>query len=104
MNFGFSPEHLEKIRGLFRNYPQIEQVVLFGSRAKGTHRAGSDIDLALKGRQLDSKLLAKLALDYEALYLPWKLDVILYDMIENPDLRDHVDRVGVPFWNFTNTV
>ena len=104
MNFGFSPEHLEKIRGLFRNYPQIEQVVLFGSRAKGTHRAGSDIDLALKGRKLDSKLLAKLALDYEALYLPWKLDVILYDMIENPDLRDHVDRVGVPFWNFTNTV
>lgn len=101
MTFGFSPEQLEKIRNIFCNYRQIEQVILFGSRAKGTQREGSDIDLALKGRALDSRLLAHIALDYEALYLPWKLDVILYDTIENPDLKDHVDRVGVPFWNFT---
>jgi len=96
MNVGIAPEHLEKIRRIFRSYPQIEQVILFGSRAKGTHREGSDVDLALKGKALDSRLLTRIALDYDALYLPWKLDVILYDTIENPDLKDHVDRVGVP--------
>ena len=95
MNCGIAPEHLEKIRAIFRKYSQIDEVILFGSRAKGTHREGSDIDLALKGRELDSRLLAQIALDYEALYLPWKLDVILYDTIENSDLKEHVDRVGV---------
>lgn len=92
---GIAPEHLEKIRNIFRRYPNIEQVILFGSRAKGTHREGSDIDVALKGDHLDSRLLTQIGLDYDALYLPWKLDVILYDTIENPDLKDHVDRIGV---------
>jgi len=96
MNFGIASEHLEKIRKVFCKYPQVKQVILFGSRAKGTHREGSDIDLALKGRGLDSRLLTQIALDYDKLYLPWKLDVIIYDTIENPELKDHVDRVGVP--------
>ncbi|MBI4126889.1 MAG: nucleotidyltransferase domain-containing protein [Deltaproteobacteria bacterium] len=92
---GIAPEHLEKIRSIFRKYPNIQQVILFGSRAKGTQREGSDIDLALKGKKLDSRLLTQIELDYDAFYLPWKLDVILYDTIENADLKDHVDRVGV---------
>lgn len=95
MNTGIAPEHLKKIRAIFSQYPNIEKVVLFGSRAKGTYREGSDIDLALKGKNIDSRLLTQIGLDYDALYLPWKLDVIIYDTIENSDLKDHVDRVGV---------
>ena len=69
-------------------------IVLFGSRAKGNAREGSDIDIALKGTDLDSRLLTQISMDYDTLNFPWKLDVIIYDQIENPDLKDHIDRVG----------
>lgn len=95
MNIGIEPEHLKKILGVFRTHPQIKDVLLFGSRANGNYREGSDIDLALKGNKLASQLLTQISMDYDALYLPWKLDVIIYDQIENAELKDHVDRVGV---------
>lgn len=97
MSISLASKHLEKIQKIFRKYPQIQEVILFGSRAKGTSREGSDIDLALKGKNIDSRLLTQIGLDYDALYLPWKLDVIAYDTIESPELKDHIDRVGIPF-------
>lgn len=95
MKTGIAPEHFRKILDVFRRYPQVTQVILFGSRAKGNYREGSDIDLALKGKDLDSRLLTRIGIDYETLDLPWKLDAIVYDQIENPDLKDHIDRVGI---------
>lgn len=95
MKTGLPPDQLEKILKIFTKYPQITKVILFGSRAKGNYRAGSDIDFALKGNHLDSSLLAAIETDYEALYLPWKLDLVLYNKIENKDLKDHIDRVGI---------
>lgn len=97
MNTGIPPPQLKKIRQIFQKYPQIKEVVLFGSRAKGNAREGSDIDLAVKGKKIDSRLLTQIGLDYDALYLPWKLDVIAYDTIENAELKEHIDRVGIPF-------
>lgn len=93
-NTGIEPEHFEKIREIFQKYPQIKEVILFGSRAKGNYRKGSDIDLAIKGKNLDSHVLSQIETDYDSLYLPWKLDVVIYDTITNADLRDHIDRVG----------
>ena len=95
MNIGIATEHLEKIRKIFCAYPQVKEVILFGSRAKGAYREGSDIDIALKGHDINSRLLTQISIDYDALYLPWKLDAIAYDTIENPDLKEHVDRVGM---------
>lgn len=97
MNIGIPSEHLKKIKKIFQKYPQIQGVILFGSRAKGNPREGSDIDLALKGKNIDSRLLTQIGLDYDALYLPWKLDAIAYDTIENLDLKEHIDHVGIPF-------
>lgn len=94
MNTGIDSEHLQKIRALFLKYPQIKEVVLFGSRAKGNYRPGSDIDLALKGKAVDSHVLAQIETDYDALYLPWKLDLVIYDSIQNNELKNHIDRVG----------
>ncbi len=94
MNTGIEPQHFGKILKIFQKYSQIKKVILFGSRAKGNYRTGSDIDVALKGKNLDSRLLTQIGMDYDALDLPWKLDVIIYDRIENTDLKDHIDRVG----------
>lgn len=93
--FGIENEAWDKITGLFAKNPKIKKAVLFGSRAKGNARTGSDIDLALFGDGLDSTDLAKLERDYEDLYLPWKFDVLIYDKVGNVNLKDHIDRVGV---------
>ncbi len=94
-NTGIPPQHFQSILNLFKKYPQIHEVILLGSRTKGNFREGSDIDLALKGENLDSRLLTQLEMDYEELNLPWKLDLILYHQIQNEDLKDHIHRVGV---------
>ena len=95
MKTGIPPEHFEKILKIFQKYSQIQEVILFGSRAKGNYREGSDIDFAFKGKNLDSSLLTQIEMDYDNLNLPWKIDLVLYDSIENKDLKDHIDRVGV---------
>ena len=94
-NIGIDAESFRKILNLFKKHPQIKTVVLFGSRAKDNFREGSDIDLALKGKDLDTRLLTEIEMDYEALYLPWKLDLVIYDKIENQELKDHIDRIGI---------
>ncbi|MDR1453959.1 MAG: nucleotidyltransferase domain-containing protein [Candidatus Margulisbacteria bacterium] len=84
---------LNLIRAVFAKYPQVGQAMLFGSRAKGTARYNSDIDIALRG-VIDWQGSALIADDLNELPLPYKFDVLVYDQITNPDLRAHIDRVG----------
>ena len=91
---GISDNHQDSIVGLFRDRPDVK-IFLFGSRAKGNYREGSDIDLALKGDKLTTNNINQWLEAYEALFLPWKLDLVLYDHIEEPKLREHIDRVGI---------
>lgn len=95
---GLPDEQKKQLRSLFEKHPEITEAVLFGSRAKGGFREGSDIDIALKGRELNSLLLVELNEEYEALYLPWKLDLIIHDRIKNPALKEHIQRVGILFY------
>ncbi len=95
MNTGIPEPQLNQIKMLFAQNKKVNEVILFGSRAKGKQREGSDIDLALKGSQLTSSDLTKIEMAYEKLYLPWKLDLIIYESITNQELKEHVDRVGI---------
>ncbi len=95
--FGLPQTTRDKITGVLAQYPDIEQVVVYGSRAMGSSRRGSDIDLCLKGEQLDWKTLNRIADRLDALELPYRLDLCLYHLIDNPDLIAHIDRVGQPF-------
>lgn len=92
---GISDPYWQQILAVCRRNPAVRVIILFGSRAKGIAREGSDIDLALKGDHLDQRALAQIDADYDALKLPWKLDLIAYDTISNVALREHIDRVGV---------
>jgi predicted nucleotidyltransferase len=93
------PEHaVEKIRGIFRDYPTIRRVILYGSRAMGTYRPGSDIDLCIEGESLGLTELLALENRIDDLLLPWKVDLSLLHTIDNPALRDHIRRVGVTFY------
>jgi predicted nucleotidyltransferase len=98
MNSGLSVETINKIKGVFVKHPQIDAVILYGSRAKGNYRPGSDIDLTLHGEKLDLHILNKISNDLDDLLTPYKFDISIYHDIDNQDLIDHIKRVGVEFW------
>ncbi len=87
---------LQKIRAVFAHYPQVEEVVLYGSRAEGLYRNGSDIDLTLcGGADLTLNVLCKIANDLDDLFLPYTIDLSIFHDISDPDLIGHIQRVGV---------
>jgi predicted nucleotidyltransferase len=93
---GLLESDLTLIVNAAQQFPEIEQVVLFGSRAKGTHKPGSDVDLAIKGKELAYESAVRLAsLLNEETPLPYFFDVVNYNGITEPQLLEHIDRVGV---------
>ena len=94
MTGGLSDKHWQQILKVITKHPNIHEIILYGSRAMGNFREGSDIDLALKGDNITSKQLTQIGLDYENLYFPWRLDMTLYEEITNDQLREHINRVG----------
>jgi predicted nucleotidyltransferase len=87
-------ELTSRIVGVLRKNPLIEEAILYGSRAKGTHRRGSDVDLALKGQALNLREINKIHLELDNLLLPYTFDISIYHRITDPDLLDHINRVG----------
>lgn len=98
METGLSADTIKKVQGVFTKYPQVEAVILYGSRAKGTYKNGSDIDLTLKGNNLDLNVLSKISNDIDDLLTPYKFDLSIFTDIENADLLEHINRVGIEFY------
>ena len=99
MQYGLKPETVARIRGVFARHPEIVRAILYGSRAKGNYRVGSDIDLCLEGDALTLTQLLKIENELDDLLLPYKIDVSLFHMLDNPDLVDYIRRVGVTFYD-----
>lgn len=91
---GLSERELDLICSVLRRHPQIAKAVLYGSRAKGTQRPESDIDLTLFGN-LDPMRAERIAADLDELPLPYRFDVSSYATIQSDALRDHIHRVGI---------
>ncbi len=98
MNDGLADHELLLIQKALASVSQVESVVLYGSRALGTYRPGSDIDLAIEGTELTNEELARIAGRLDELPLPYRYDLTLRASISNPALRQHIDRFGVVFW------
>ena len=94
MTYGLSDTHLKAITDVLAGNKRIEQVILFGSRAKGTHRPGSDVDMALKGRDLKHNDLLDVSNALDELWLPIRFDLILYDRVKEPALLDQINQFG----------
>lgn len=88
------PAELEKICAVFRRHPEVTEVKLFGSRAKGIHRPESDVDLALWG-DVDALTAQAIASELDELPLPYRYDVLAFSSVRLPALRDHIERVGI---------
>lgn len=100
---GIPDDKWRDIIGIIKKHSNITSIVLYGSRAKGNHQDGSDIDLVIKGSNISSEQLTQIGLDYENLYFPWKLSLTVYDNISNLDLIDHIKRVGIDISLFHGT-
>lgn len=98
MKYGLSKAIVAKICGVFARFPTIEKVVLYGSRAKGNYKPGSDIDLTLYGKNLSISQLGDIAEELDDLLLPYMLDLSIFDQLGNSDLRRHIERVGQVFY------
>ena len=96
--FGLSSIYITKINSIFSQYPNIEEVIIFGSRAKGNFRDNSDIVLAIKGKEINLSTLHQIENKLEELYIPNFIDLIVFDSIENSDLINHIERVGQQFY------
>lgn len=99
--YGLKPETIKKIENILAKYEDVEEAVLYGSRAKGTPKPGSDIDLALKGEKINLKLLNKISLELDELLLPYTFDISIFHHITNSDLIEHIERVGKIFYQKT---
>jgi predicted nucleotidyltransferase len=98
METGLSANTIKKIHSVFAKYPQVEVAILYGSRANGTYKNGSDIDLTLKGNNLDLHVLSKISNDIDDLLTPYKFDLSIFTDIENADLLEHINRVGIELY------
>lgn len=96
--WGLTKETIQKIRDCLALFPQVEKVVLYGSRAKGNYRVGSDIDLCIYGTAVDTNLLLKIEEKIDDLMLPHSVDFCIHHLLDNKNFVDHIDRVGQVFY------
>jgi predicted nucleotidyltransferase len=98
MNHGLTSQTVDRIRSVLARFPQVDKAVLYGSRAKGNYKRGSDIDLTLFGSGLNASVLSQISSGLDDLLLPQKIDMSVFSKISHSDLIEHIRRVGVVFY------
>ena len=91
--WGLSVDELDGILRVLAAHREVSSAIIYGSRALGSHRAGSDIDLTLKG-ELEWADLQKIEAELDNLDLPYSIDLSLASQIENPALQKHIEQHG----------
>jgi len=94
IKYGLSVSDIDNIVSVLKSNERIVEVILFGSRAKGTFSAGSDIDIALLGDSLKLNDIIQASLEIDNLFLPYKIDLVIFDRIKEDELIEHIQRVG----------
>ncbi|WOK05063.1 nucleotidyltransferase domain-containing protein [Imperialibacter roseus] len=98
MRFGLKESMIGRVNSVFDKYPEIEEVIIYGSRARGSYREGSDIDMTLKGTGLTDSIRSKVWLAIDELNTPYLFDISIYNHLHSPGLEEHIDRVGKLFY------
>ncbi|HEY9342885.1 MAG TPA: nucleotidyltransferase domain-containing protein [Hanamia sp.] len=98
-SFGLKEDDLQNIIDILQQQPEVEEALIFGSRAKGNYRAGSDVDMAIKGDGINLKIITHISyLLNEETVMPYQFDVLNYHSIRNLELVEHIDRAGISFY------
>ncbi len=99
MQFGLENKIIEQINSVFKQYPGIQRVVIYGSRAKGNWRNGSDIDLAIIAPEMTTEDLIKIKTQIDDLPIAYNVDLSLFHYIDNQSLINHIQRIGKEFYS-----
>jgi len=95
LKYGLKPDVWRSILDILQTVPQVTEIILFGSRAKGNFKPGSDIDLCIKGESISHQDVKTLLCEIDKLDLPWETDIIYYESISDVAVKEHIDRVGI---------
>ena len=98
MKFGLGDETINKINFVFEKYPEIEEVNIFGSRAKGNYKESSDIDICIKGKNVTESMRSRICLEIDDLNTPYLFDVSVFNSLQSLDIIEHINRVGQVFY------
>ncbi|HOO33977.1 MAG TPA: nucleotidyltransferase domain-containing protein [Thermotogota bacterium] len=98
MKFGLKEKTIKSINSVFKKYKQIDKVILYGSRALGTYKNGSDIDLTLVGKTLSFSSMTGIWNDLDDLLLPYTFDLSIFSELTNTDLIEHINENGIEFF------
>lgn len=94
--FGLSEQDMDTLKSILSSYPEVDEAIIFGSRSKGNYRNGSDVDIALKGLALNLDIVSQISyILNEETTMPYKFDILNYHTINNKELIEHIDRVGI---------
>ena len=95
-NTGLRQPDLDIVLSILDKFPNVKEAIIFGSRAKGNFRNGSDVDIALKGENINLETVSTFSykLKVETI-LPYKFDVLDYQSINNSKLTEHINRKGI---------
>lgn len=93
--YGMTENELNLLRSLFARQKEIEQVILYGSRVRGTHKPFSDVDITLLGVGLTRSHLNRLSADIDESSLPYSFDISIFSQLSNPDLIKQIENTGV---------
>lgn len=105
MKYGLPDTVVGQISAVLRRYPQVDRAILYGSRAKGNYKNGSDIDLTLRGStELTLKVLYRILDDLDDLLLPYTIHLSIFHQIDDLDVIEHIQRVGVVFYQKSEAV
>ncbi len=97
--YGLLERDVYYIKYALRAFPEIEKAILFGSRALGNYKQGSDVDIALVGKKVDSHIINKLSARLnEELPIPYHVDVLNYATISNQKLKEHIVQYGIEMY------
>jgi len=96
--FGLSAAIVQDLRAVFAKYPEIDSVLVFGSRAKGTFKAGSDIDLAVFAPAMSDQRFTQLWGELDGLPLVFKMDILHWDRLRNERLKSKIPAEGKPLY------
>lgn len=99
MKYGLSENTLQQIRHIFMQFPEIEQVLLYGSRALGTHHPGSDIDLVFIGLLINDNTISLVNEKLDMLSTPYLFDIGIKYKIKNPELLNHIEKFGIEIYS-----
>jgi len=100
MKHGLSQETKEEVHKILKKYPQVKQAILYGSRARGDYKKGSDVDLTLiGGDDLTRDILYRIMDEHEDSYLPYTFDLSILHKINDADFLGRIQKEGVVFLN-----